>query len=99
MREMDEYAFNLTPAKRRGLRSSVGTPFILLVLVILLLVQLRTASADHVFLAILSVAFLIAIYIAVVPLWLLFRPDPLLRFTRDGIEEAILGGGKIPWTD
>jgi hypothetical protein len=99
MREMDEYSFNLIPSKRRSLRGSVGTPFILLVLVILLLVQPRAATTDHFLVAVLSVALLITIYIVAVPLWMLFRRDPVLRFTREGIEEAVFGGGEIPWTD
>ena len=97
MREMDEYSFNLKASERKSLRSSIGTPFILLVLFILLLIHLKTRNADAVFSAILAVALLFFIYIAAVPLQLLFRPDPLVRLTAVGIEERRFGCGVISW--
>lgn len=96
---MDEYALNLSASSRRKLKRSIGLPFMLSAMWILLFVFPGGARKESNYFLILAVALLILIYIAAAPLRLLFVRVPLVRFTQLGVVESIFGCGMIPWTD
>jgi hypothetical protein len=96
---MERYSLNLIANKRRNQWRSIDGPFLLLVVWIVWVILPKDTGRDPIVATVIVIAFMLVIHIAAVPLRFYSRPDPLLVFIAEAIEECQLGFGFIPQKD